>query len=316
VLGPVEILIEKSMHYRDRAGRLTIALEPGINKLDAAQLEEYVRYRHDAKGDIGRIERQQWFMRQVKKKLEEPQVLLKLPELCKLAKEYVRTDLSVQDMLKLAAFSKQIQTNKIQTAMLPGEPVTISGGSYWVPNPEASALVLHRLVGAPQSVSVIAANTGATIRSHASDEALASDISNSTITNDNLTADCAAAYSDKPPSVIIKYARGAELTAKNLEGRLKEKGYLVKYQQRADLSECQHEQVIESSYRTDDDFVSRLKLALPELDDYAVSVHLEARAPSDFVVVISPTSVIAAPPPAVPEAIDRAKDKPIPNSTL
>lgn len=32
-LGPVEILIEKPMHYRDRAGRLNIALEPGLNKL-------------------------------------------------------------------------------------------------------------------------------------------------------------------------------------------------------------------------------------------------------------------------------------------
>ncbi len=313
VLGPVEILIEKPMHYRDRAGRLNIALEPGINKLDAAQLEEYVRYRHDAKGDIGRIERQQWFMRQVKKKLEEPQVLLKLPELCKLAKEYVRTDLTVQDMLKLAGFSKQIQPNKIQTAMLPGEAVTISGGSYWVPQPEASALVLHRLAGAPQSVSVIAANTGATIHGHSSDEALASE---TTATNDDLTAEYAAAYAAKAPSVIIKYAKGGESAAKNLEGRLKEKGYVVKYQQRGDLADCQHEQVIESSYRADDDFVAKLKEAVPELESYAVVVHLEARALSDFVVVVSPTTVIAAPPPPVPAAIETAKVAPIPSNSF
>jgi len=312
VLGPVEILIEKPMHYRDRAGRLNIALEPGVNKLDAAQLEEYVRYRHDAKGDIGRIDRQQWFMRQVKKKLEEPQVLLKLPELCKLAKEYVRTDLSVQDMLKLAGFSKQIQPNKIQTAMLPGEAVTISGGSYWVPHPEASALVLHRLAGAPQSVSIIAANTGATVHGHSSDEAMASE----TVTNDDLTAEYSAAYAAKAPSVIIKYGKGGEGAAKNLEGRLKEKGYNVKYQQRGDLADCQHEQVIESSYRADDDFVAKLKEAVPELESYAVVVHLEARALSDFVVVVSPTTVIAAPPPAIPAAIETAKVGPIPSNSF
>ncbi len=308
-LGPVEILIEKPMHYRDRAGRLNIALEPGLNKLDAAGLEEYVRYRHDAKGDIGRIERQQWFLRQVKKKLEEPQVLLKLPELCKLAGEYVRTDLSVEDMLKLAAFSKEMKTNKIQTAMLPGDPVTISGGSYWVPQPEACALMLHRMTGAPQSVSVIAANTGATIHSRRhshSDEALALDGSNvaalsdgpldrAIATNDNLTAQCAAAYSDKPVSIILRYAKGSEETAKNLEARLKERGYCVKYQQRGELSECQHEQLIASSYRADDDLVAKLKEAITELDNYAVVVHLESRAQSDITIVVSPTTTIAAP---------------------
>ena len=305
-LGPVEILIEKPMHYRDRAGRLNIALEPGLNKLDATGLEEYVRYRHDAKGDIGRIERQQWFLRQVKKKLEEPQVLLKLPELCKLAEEYVRTDLTVEDMLKLAAFSKEIKTNKIQTAMLPGEPVTISGGSYWVPQPEASALMLHRMTGAPQSVSVIAANTGATIHSRRhshSDEALALDSSSEaalgdsslTSSNDSLTAQCAAAYSDKPVSIILRYPKGSEETAKNLEARLKEKGYCVKYQQRGELSECQHEQVIASSYRADDDLVAKLKDSIAELDNYAVVVHLESRAPSDITIVVSPTTMVAAP---------------------
>jgi LCP family protein required for cell wall assembly len=308
-LGPVEILIEKPMHYRDRAGRLNIALEPGLNKLDAAGLEEYVRYRHDAKGDIGRIERQQWFLRQVKKKLEEPQVLLKLPELCKLAEEYVRTDLTVEDMLKLAAFSKEIKTNKIQTAMLPGEPVTISGGSYWVPQPEASALMLHRMTGAPQSVSVIAANTGATIHSRRhshSDEALALDgsseaalgdgsLDKSAASNDSLTAQCAAAYSDKPVSIILRYPKGSEETAKNLEARLKEKGYCVKYQQRGELSECQHEQVIASSYRADDDLVTKLKDSIAELDNYAVVVHLESRAPSDITIVVSPTTTITAP---------------------
>lgn len=316
-LGPVEILIEKPMHYRDRAGRLNIALEPGINKLDAAGLEEYVRYRHDAKGDIGRIERQQWFLRQVKKKLEEPQVLLKMPELCKLAEEYVRTDLTVEDMLKLAAFSKEIKPNKIQTAMLPGEPVTISGGSYWVPSPEASALMLHRMTGAPQSVSVIANNTGATIHSRRnprSDEALAMEASSDTAlasdvaSNDSLAAQCAAAYSDKPVSIILRYPKGCEETAKNLEARLKENGYNVKYQQRGELSECQHEQVIASSYRADDDLVAKLKDSVVELDNYAVVVHLEPRACSDVTIVISPSTIVPAPP-VVTSTDDKSDDK-------
>jgi hypothetical protein len=125
-----------------------------------------------------------------------------------------------------------------------------------------------------------------------SDAALASDVAS----NDSLTAQCAAAYSDKPVSIILRYPKGCEETAKNLEARLKEKGYNVKYQQRGELSECQHEQVIASSYRADDDLVAKLKESVVELDNYAVVVHLEPRACSDVTIVISPTTIVAAPP--------------------
>ncbi len=66
-LGPMEIMVEKRMRYRDRAAGLHVDLEPGSQTLSPKQVEEYVRFRHDPKGDIGRIERQQWFMRQVSK---------------------------------------------------------------------------------------------------------------------------------------------------------------------------------------------------------------------------------------------------------
>lgn len=296
-LGPVEILVEKPMHYKDRAGRLNIALEPGVNKLDATRLEEYVRFRHDPRGDIGRIERQQWFLRAVKKKLEDPTVLLKLPDLCKLASDYVRTDLEPTDMLKLATFCKDLKTSQIQTAMLPGEPVTINGGSYWVPTPDTSALVLHRLVGAPLSVSVIATNTGASIHAvHNSDLTEESSITEVSYSNDLVNTECAQA-SSKPLSIVIKYPRGHEDIAKNLEGRLIAQGYNVKWRQRAELSECAHELVIQSSFRADDDLTGKLKTAVSELDSYPVNVCPESRSSSDFIIVVSPTTVIAAPPP-------------------
>ena len=295
-MGPVDVLVEKPMHYRDRAGKLNIALEPGINRLDAQGLEEYVRFRHDPKGDIGRIERQQWFMRQVKKKLEEPQVLLKLPEFCKIAKEFVRTDLSVEEMLKLAAVAKDVKTSQIQTAMLPGQAAFINGGSYWLPDPESGSLLLHRLVGAPLSVSVLAANTGRNIV-HVSDENIDPDLITSEYNNDNVRTACAMAYNEKPVSIIIRYPRGAEEAAKNLEARLTEKGYNVKYRQRGELSECQHELVIATSFRADDDLTGKLKTAVSELDPYAVHINLDNHAPADFVVVVSPNSQFLAPPP-------------------
>lgn len=302
-LGPVEVLVEKPMHYRDRAGRLNIALEPGVNKLDATQLEEYVRFRHDAKGDIGRIERQQWFLRAMKKKLEEPQVLLKIPELCKLANQYVVTDLEVGDMLKLAGFAKDLKSNQIQTSMLPGDPVTINGGSYWVPNPETAALILHRMTGAPLSVSVIATNTGASIHSwRNSDDIEGSGITEVSYSNDMVnTALADATAAPKPTSVIVRYPKGHEDIAKNLEARLTEAGYTVRWRERRDLAECQHEVMIQSSIRADDDLTAKLKGAVAELENYPVSVTPENRASADFVIVVSPTTNIIAPIPVAKE---------------
>ena len=116
VLGPIEVKVEKKMRYVNHAGHLKVALDPGVQTLSPEQAEEYVRFRHDARGDIGRIDRQQWFLRQLSSKLREPQVILKLPELFKLANEYVETDLSVEDMAKLATFGKDIQRNQVETA--------------------------------------------------------------------------------------------------------------------------------------------------------------------------------------------------------
>jgi LCP family protein required for cell wall assembly len=312
VLGPVDVIVEKPMHYRDRAGRLNIALEPGLVTMDAAKLEEYVRFRHDAKGDIGRIERQQWFMRQVKKKLEEPQVLLKLPDLFKLASEYVRTDLSPEDMAKLASFSKDIKTSEIQTAMLPGIGTTIYGGSYWLPDAESAAIVLHRLVGSPLAVATIANNTGSSIRpvinttdsSSQTGQAQAASLTSATPCNDDLNAAMAASYSDRPLTVVVRYARGCEDQAKALEARLTAKGLTVKCRQRGESAECAHEQIVASSYRADDQMAARLKGAVKELDPFAVSLNLDSRASYDFVVILSPQSKIAEPEPttAISEA--------------
>ena len=153
VLGPVQVLVEKSMHYQDRPAGLKVQLEPGLQQLDASQTEQYVRYRHDGKGDIGRIERQQWFVRQVAQKLKDPAVILKIPQLIKLANDYVQTDLTLDEMLRIATFAKDIKSDQVETAMLPGRATTMDGISYWLPDQEAGALVFNRLAGV-QSLTI------------------------------------------------------------------------------------------------------------------------------------------------------------------
>lgn len=57
--GGVDLKVERAMHYDDRRGNVHIHFEPGEYHMNGQQALEYARFRHDAMGDIGRIQRQQ-----------------------------------------------------------------------------------------------------------------------------------------------------------------------------------------------------------------------------------------------------------------
>jgi LCP family protein required for cell wall assembly len=281
-LGPIEVKVEKRMRYQDHAAHLKVALDPGVQVLTPEQAEEYVRFRHDARGDIGRIDRQQWFIRQVSKKLREPQVLLKLPELFKLANEYVVTDLSVEDMAKLATFGKDIQSNQVETATLPGDPQIIRGGSYWVPNEQADVAVFNRLLGTPMSIGQDSTDTG-TLSSP-----------NSAIAAENESG-------AKPISFVLRYPKGFEETAVAFEKELTDAGYIVKYKTKSDPADCAHEELVQCSYRADDAVTQRLRDRLHNISEWPVVVALDIHAPADFTIVLSPDT-------AAPHVVEKDKE--------
>jgi hypothetical protein len=58
-LGGVDIAVDRAMNYDDRRGNVHIHFQPGTYHMDGEQALEYARFRHDATGDWGRIQRQQ-----------------------------------------------------------------------------------------------------------------------------------------------------------------------------------------------------------------------------------------------------------------
>jgi len=276
LLGPVQVVVEKKMRYQDHAGHLNVALDPGVQTLTPEQAEEYVRFRHDSRGDLGRIERQQWFMRQVSKKLHEPQVILKLPELFKLASDYAVTDLSVQDMAKLAAFGKDIQPKQVQTATLPGQVTSIRGGSYVIPDYAADAVVFNRLLGTPINL------------------AQASDDNGKAAPNSAIAAEDESGGT--PMSFVIKYPKGSEHTAAAFENALVACGYVVKSRVRTDAAECAHELLIQNSYRADDVATERFINRFPALAGYPVNVNLDAKSATDFIIIVTANTAAPAAP--------------------
>jgi LCP family protein required for cell wall assembly len=145
-LDGIEVFVEKRMKYTDRTAGLYIDLEPGKQILDADKAEMYLRFRHDAEGDIGRIKRQQWFLKGLMEKVKNPSIMFKLPQLIELSKKYTQTDMSLAKMMKIAGFMKDIDLNKIQVATLPGSPSQYSTISYWLIDVTKSQQLVDRLI--------------------------------------------------------------------------------------------------------------------------------------------------------------------------
>ena len=145
-LGGIDIYIEKDMRYHDYAGNLHIDLKKGDKHLDADEAVGYLRFRHDAMGDIGRTQRQQWFLKGVLEKLKQPQTIARIPEIITVANKYVKTNMSMYEMSQYAALAKHFDIDKIEIALLPGAPNKRGYTSYWILDPEKTQEVVDRLI--------------------------------------------------------------------------------------------------------------------------------------------------------------------------
>lgn len=145
-LGGIPIYVEKDMHYDDFSGKLHINLTKGTHTLSGKEAVGYLRFRHDALGDIGRTQRQQWFLRGFLQRLQNPQVITKIPEIVSITKKYIKTDMSVYELTQLAAMAKGFDEGNVQIAMLPGAPNQKGGTSYWILNPDKVQDVVNRLI--------------------------------------------------------------------------------------------------------------------------------------------------------------------------
>ena len=145
-LGGVPIYVEKKMYYNDYAGKLHINLEKGKNVLNGKQAIGYLRYRYDGLGDIGRTQRQQWFMKSLFDKFNSPQIITKIPEVLKIAKDYIKTDMSFLELSQYAGLAKNIDKNKIEIATLPGAPNQRGYISYWILDPIKTQEVINRMI--------------------------------------------------------------------------------------------------------------------------------------------------------------------------
>ena len=135
-IGGVDIDVEKRMFYEDPwddNGGLVIDLKPGPQHMDGKTAITYVRYR-DEEGDIGRVKRQQKFMKAVMDQVTSPMIIPRLPSIIREIGNTVDTDLTIRQLLELAGSLKDASKNGLKTEMVQGRPMYIDDISYWVPD--------------------------------------------------------------------------------------------------------------------------------------------------------------------------------------
>ena len=120
----------------------------GKQRLNGYDSLAYVRYRSDGLGDIGRVERQRKFLRELAVQSVSLRTLIKSPQIIDELIQYTNTDLKVTQIIKIAG--RFVGQPEIRTHILPGRSQTINGGSYWVIDEErAKSLVKQLKAGLP-----------------------------------------------------------------------------------------------------------------------------------------------------------------------
>ncbi len=151
LIGGIRIYVDKDMHYIDKAGHLYIDLKKGWQVLDGAHAHDFLRFRLDPLGDISRVQRHQIFLRTIIKKLKRPESIIRIPWIIGIAREYIKTDLSMREIVQLGNFVRCLGANDIRMLLLPGNFASeeVTGIWYWHPEEEKVEEILTSYFGKP-----------------------------------------------------------------------------------------------------------------------------------------------------------------------
>jgi LCP family protein required for cell wall assembly len=110
----IEMDVEKSM-----SKNIGVTLEPGLQQLNGKELLGYARYRHDAQGDFGRVERQQKVINALKDELISVNGVTKLPKLVGTVQPFINTNIGGSEMIGLLKDFLLNTPENIETMRIP-----------------------------------------------------------------------------------------------------------------------------------------------------------------------------------------------------
>lgn len=154
-VGGVEVNVPTDMVYEDNTQKLSINLKQGKQILDGDKAEQFARFRNDAFGDIGRVQRQQVLLKALREKFNSPLVIARMPGILQAMQPYIDTNLTLEETSALFNYGVGIDQKAIKMVLLPGR---FSGpkefqSSYWIMEPDGRDRIMKEYfnVGAGQA---------------------------------------------------------------------------------------------------------------------------------------------------------------------
>ncbi len=133
LIGGIQVYVENDMFYNDKAQDLHINIPKGIQTLDGEKALEYIRYRNDSEGDIGRVKRQTNFILKIIEKKDYIFSLKNIPNTIRIIYNKVKTDLTLLDFQHLAKDElPKISIDKFYYDIMPTKPLKIDNIDYLV----------------------------------------------------------------------------------------------------------------------------------------------------------------------------------------
>lgn len=120
-------------------------IERGTQRLNGDQALTFVRSRAFPNGDFTRIKDQQIFLKALAAQTLRPGNIFNLPKVVDAVETNVVSDLSISQMVGLAGDFRGMGSGAVTAATIPGEPKTIGGVAYVIPDTTALTLMVQRV---------------------------------------------------------------------------------------------------------------------------------------------------------------------------
>ena len=144
ILGGIDAYVEEDMNYDDPESGLSIHLQKGYQHMDGDMAQKYLRYRGTGLGDVGRVQRQQRFIKALYQKALQLDTIPKLPAIADIFQHRMTTSAEIFDSAHLANVLRHMNSDVPVTLMLPGESAE-DDERIWIPHQNEIDLRIREL---------------------------------------------------------------------------------------------------------------------------------------------------------------------------
>lgn len=147
VFGGVEMYVEQDMYYYDDwLDEVIIDLEEGEQVLDGDKALQYVRWRGGPQADIGRVQRQQRFLKEMADEVLNFWSIRYIRPMAEVMSKNITLDFEPGEILLLFFRASFLNLDDVETKVLPGRDKVINGIWYWEVDRDEAREIVEELV--------------------------------------------------------------------------------------------------------------------------------------------------------------------------